>query len=133
MAVRANVREAIWAVAKGSIVWYLLCFSIQVLVGMALTAYYVSGLGSLTSTLLAIWQNSSSIVITSAATSIILIEGINLMVLANKWRKDMARKAKQAEREAYERGRQDGLQEARRQQAEQMKDQEPSVNESEGK
>lgn len=100
---------------------------------MALTAYYVSGLGSLTSTLLAVWQHSSSIVITSAATSIILIEGINLMVLANKWRKDMARKAKQAEREAYERGRQDGLQEARKQHESQLKNQKPSANESEGK
>ena len=129
------MREAIWAVAKGSIVWYLLCFSIQVLVGMALTAYYVSGLGSLTSILLAVWQNSSSIVITSAATSIILIEGINLMVLANKWRKDMARKAKQAEREAYERGRRDGLQEAlgQRKSRQQEQDQELSANESEGK
>ncbi len=102
-------RESIWSVAWRARNLYFSLFIIQYLAGVVLLIYQEAlrnRSDSVTETLIAIWQGSAPIAITSAANSLFITElGRMLMVLADSLEKYLERRRERRLAEATAKGR----------------------------
>ena len=111
-------RASIWSVLPGWEAAYFLLFIIQAIVGIGWVAWREASEkphDSVAGTLVAIWEQSAPIAITSAAVAIIITEiGGYVMVLARKLQEHFDRQREARQEEVREEGREQGLEQGRK-------------------